>query len=498
MTTYPFYNPFADNGKIIYGEQFVGRQNILRTIQQIVIDSPRPGNLAIVGAPRIGKSSLAYHALIYPQQLLIEKRILSFRINLPDVNNHEQLFREFIKSSLETIEDTDLSNDAILSQGLRILETEFHWLDLQNEVRKFFKKIKRAGWRVVIVIDEFDEARHIFSDGVGFQALRELAYQPEWSVCLVTLSRRSLTEICNQCRVDISNLPGIFKDEYLQCFDQEELVHLLQKFNLINLEVSPELFEFIWVNTGGHPYLASALAFELSKSWLDNKALDLDKALQISVSEFLKYYDDLVNILKEDGSLDKLLEIIFGPVITATKVDAERLVKYGLIQTSIDGYYTGFSSHFTDYLRLVERSIELWVLWRETEKYLRLVITEVMGNEYQTNDWVSKLEISRPKLKTMLEQCYQSQEKERKSFGGRASGNILDFTYPMNLYDIIAAHWNQFEPILKQNKNYWSLCFQLLAKVRNPMAHIRDQVIETHERQKAEGYCRELLHLLKR
>ena len=163
-----------------------------------------------------------------------------------------------------------------------------------------------------------------------------------------------------------------------------------------------------------------------------------------------------------------------------------------MIEANVNGYYKVFSSHFENYLRLVERSRDLWTLWRDTERKLRSVITELMKSEYGEH-WDSKLEISRSKLKPMIDKCREAQEKEKKSFGGRASTNLLDFTYSMDLYNIIATHWNSFENILKYDKKYWSDRFQLLAKLRNPMAHIRDEVIQEHERQIAEGYCQETL-----
>jgi hypothetical protein len=490
-----FCNPFANNGNIVYGDDFIGRQDEIRTIQQRVINSAQAGCLAIVGAPRIGKSSLAYNALIYPQKKLNEQKILSFRINLPDLKNHQDLFRELVKQTLESLDDADSEDESLFIKGRSLLEKNLQWLDLQFEVRRFFKTVKRSKWRVVAVIDEFDEARHIFKDGVGFQALRELAYQPEWSICLVTVSRRSLSEIANQADFDISNLPGIFKDETLRCFNQEELRDLLNKLQKIGFDVNDESFKFIWDNTGGHPHLASALAFELANSWLNSHQYNLEQTLQESTSEFLKYYDNLIDILKEDGSLDKLLQILFGPLITVTKFDAEKFMRYGLIEPNSDGYYKVFSSHFEDYLRLVGRSIDLWPLWRDTERKLRLVITEIMEIEYGEN-WALKLEDARPKLKKILGDCRKVQEGEKTKFGGRASTNLLDFTYPMNLYDIIASHWSSFDKILKQDKKYWSDRFGLLAKLRNPMAHIRDEVIQEHERQIAEGYCQEILYNL--
>jgi hypothetical protein len=492
------YNPFSNNGNIVYGGDFVGRENEIRTIQEKVINPPRPGCLAIVGAPRIGKSSLAYHTLIYPRKNLAEQKILTFRINLPDVNNHQELFRELVKQTLESLDDTNFEDESLLNKGKLLLDKNLHWLDLQSEVRKFFKKIKQATWRVIAVIDEFDKARDIFKDGIGFQALRELAYQPEWSICLVTISRRYLSEIANQPNIDISNLPGIFKDETIKCFSHKELTELLKKVQQIDLDISDiddKSFQFIWENTGGHPYLASALGFELANSCLNGYEYDLEKSLEKSTSEFLKYYDNLIDILKEDDSLEKLLQILFGPVITATKFDAERFVRYGLIKLNDNGYYQIFSSHFENYLRLVERSRDLWTLWRDTERKLRSLITEIMETHYG-EDWPSQLEKSRPKLKTIIDECRKLQEKEKKSFGGRASTNLLDFTYPMNLYEIISSHWNLFDQILNQDKNYWSARFQLLAKLRNPMAHIRDEVIQEHERQIAEGYCQEILYKL--
>ncbi len=490
-----FYNPFANNGNIVYGNDFVGRKKEIKTIQQRVINSPQAGCLAIVGAPIIGKSSLAYHTLIYPKDLLIEKNILSFRINLPDVQNHQELFRELVKQTLEALNDADSQDESLFIRGKSLLEKNLQWLDLQSEVRQFLKRVKRSQWRVIAVIDEFDEARHIFQDGVGFQALREIAYQPEWSICLVTVSRRSLSEIASQANSDISNLPGIFKDQTLRCFSQDELKCLLNKLHQIGFSVTDDCLQFIWNNTGGHPHLASALAFELANSWLNNHEYNLEHSLQKSTPEFLKYYDNLIDILQEDNSLDKLLQILFGPAITVTRFDAEKFVRYGLIEPNTNGYYQVFSSHFENYLRLVERSRDLWTLWRDTEKKLRLLITEIMEIEYG-EDWVSKLEKLRPNLKNMINRCLQAQEKEKKSFGGRASTNLLDFTYPMDLYDIIAAHWNSFGKIIKQDKKYWQDRFQLLAKLRNPMAHIRDEVIQEHERQIAEGYCQEILCIL--
>ena len=57
-------NPFADYGRIIHGDRFIGRKTIVNNIENRIIHPDNPGNLAIVGMHRIGKSSLAHKVII--------------------------------------------------------------------------------------------------------------------------------------------------------------------------------------------------------------------------------------------------------------------------------------------------------------------------------------------------------------------------------------------------------------------------------------------------
>jgi len=90
-----------------------------------------------------------------------------------------------------------------------------------------------------------------------------------------------------------------------------------------------------------------------------------------------------------------------------------------------------------------------------------------------------------------------AQDKERRTFGALASVDLLDFTYPMDLFDLIRTHWSSFQPVLGRDVNYWAQRFGLLAKVRNPMAHNRSHVVSATDRQVATGFCTELLDLLR-
>ena len=55
---------------------------------------------------------------------------------------------------------------------------------------------------------------------------------------------------------------------------------------------------------------------------------------------------------------------------------------------------------------------------------------------------------------------------------------------------------NSFKDIFGRDKRYWNQRAEYLSKVRTPLAHNRDAVLQEYERQIAEGYCNEILNAL--
>lgn len=497
------FNPFGNYGSIVCGEDFIGRQEAIELIQQRVL-SGGAGCLSIVGAPRIGKSSLAYQTLIYPKKLLAEKRFITLWLHLPDFKNHEELFSGLVEQTLQAFKDIGIREEdaEFIKTGSDLLDKELSWRNLQNEVRQFFTRVRRAGWKVVAVIDEFDDARNIFQDGTGFRALRQLNYKPDWRIYLVTISRRELSEITAQSEGGISIFPGIFENLFIRCFNRHELLELTSKLKQIHLHIEQSDIEFLWNKAGGHPFLSSSISFHLANAKLNSRQLDLDQAFQNSISVFLTYYEHLVKIMSENDSLNKLLQILFGPVTTANRHDADRFISYGLIKPS-ENAYVAFSSHFEDYLRMVERSTDYWPIWRETEKGLRALIAKRMEEKYKMGDWIVKLEQenSNPEKKStiakILKSCRNKQQQEQDSLGEQASRNLLDFTELSDLFEIMKMDWDLFKPILVKDLIFWEEAFSILEKVRIRMANNRDETLEEYDRQKAEGYCKQICSLIR-
>lgn len=343
-------NPYAEYTRLVYGDLFVGRQDTIRVIQQRIINADNPGNLSIVGVPKIGKSSLAYHTLIHPQSNLIRKKLLTFRISLPSIYDREQLFREFVSKTVGVLTEFDKMDEKLFHDAEILRERQLPWAEFQENVCNFFRRVKRLKWRVVAVLDEFDSARTLFQgDEKTFQALRGLADDPDFQICLVTLSRRPLSEISRQLNADVSIFPGnIFKEEYLRHFESLELKELLQKMHKSPSIVSETDFDFFLHQTGGHPYLASTFAFDLFEQWIESGNADMIEAFRNSELIFFDYYDYLIRILQEDNSLGTLLQFLSGSQLTSTS-DVNRLSRYGLIQKNKQSYRV-FSNHFEQYL----------------------------------------------------------------------------------------------------------------------------------------------------
>ena len=492
-----FENPFSDYGNIVHGERFIGRHDSLRVVENRVIRPKEPGNLAIVGDYRIGKSSLVYRAIMERRDELITRRQLPIWVNLGTYDQAASFFCSLVTRSYDELDELELLTDRIVHVAKRALEDELSWTEGYGRIQRYFEKIRQAGIHVLFILDEFDHARNLFKGDIsGFQGLRELSYRPEWRINFVTISRRSLRDIELQTKA-ISTFDLIFHKHYLSMFDETDMQEYFARLSLVGIEVTPELKDRVCFYCGSHPFLLEMLGYELVEQFREHGEVDVDQSAHHIEQSMTDHYQHMVSILSEDSSLKKLLQILFGPVIDVNHTDVEEFQRYGIIQPSIEeSTYAAFSPHFQTYLRLIERQVDLWPLWRETEVALRSTITSRMIEQYG-EQWIEKLIKAKCNLKLIFEKCQEAQQKEQKAFGSRASQNLLDFTYPQDLFAIIFAEWSVFSPIFGKDKNYWDQRVQLLSKIRTPLAHNRDRALYEHERQIAKGYCEEILEKLR-
>ena len=362
-----FENPFADYGNIVRGERFIGRKENLRVIESRIVRPKESGNLAIIGEPRIGKSSLVYKAIVEQKDNLIAKNLLPIWINLATYDKASMFFRTLVAQCVEEMEELNWLSEPIQRSAHRALDDELLWSEGYSRIQRFFEKVRQAGYRILFIFDEFDHARHLFKGDIsGFQGLRELSYRPEWRVTFITTSRRSIRDIEIQTGA-ISTFDGIFHKHYLAMFNDEDLESYFTRLSSIGASISAEAKERISFYCGGHPYLLEMLGYEIVEVFREEQKIEVDRAAHRIAQSFLdqydRLYDRMVDLLREDDTFNKLLQILFGPVVDVKHTDVDELLKYGLIKPTEQGTYVAFSGHFHDFLSLVERETGLVDLW---------------------------------------------------------------------------------------------------------------------------------------
>ncbi|MBE9099455.1 ATP-binding protein [filamentous cyanobacterium LEGE 07170] len=387
----------------MYGEDFIGRHNDVKAIRQRIIDSPNPNCIGIVGAPRIGKSSLIYQTLIYPEGELLKRRIVSLRINLPDIENYVQFLKKVILEIRKNFQEMSFEDESLSKRFQGILSENLPLFELLEEFKIILIRIRKLNWLVVVFIDEFDAARYIFrEDERAFNSLRDLAYDPRWKICLVTASRRTLSEILIKSRADISTFHGIFLNHVLQPFSRNDLVAFFSRAKDIGINLSSQEMWTIWNYTKGHPYLISTWAFHIVNLFLSSKKVDLYKAFKRSEMEFINYYNDIIKLIididNEQGffSLENLINISLGKKEKLTSPEFSLLNRYSLMEQTKNTGYKLFSPHFEKYITDRGRSLFPTMIGLENkEKYTRIsnIYNYYLGNSINTKSYHSEGDI---------------------------------------------------------------------------------------------------------
>ena len=93
---------FERTGQIIYGDRFIGRNYEINEIRKFVVDNR--ANVAIVGMPRIGKSSLAWQALMSCKETLVrDHKLIPVYIDVSTINTKGLFFSRMVSKVVREI-----------------------------------------------------------------------------------------------------------------------------------------------------------------------------------------------------------------------------------------------------------------------------------------------------------------------------------------------------------------------------------------------------------
>lgn len=514
-------NPFADHAGIVTGERFVGRQPEINEIHTRVLGELY-GNLAIVGLPRIGKSSLVWNALIPLRENLLKKKHILAHINIGEESNAIDFFKRLAFYILDAIEFEDNYNaihERLSHIYQKLRENQNDRYEFQNYLNNFFKNCKRLNLRITFILDEFDRTEQIFSVA-DFQLLRAIGYEQDRKVGLVTVSRKTLQELEPENGA-ISNFYGVFSELRLQLFSDNDLKAYWERVEKLNLEVSKDYKREVDYFVGSHPYWLDMMNYHIFNGVKTGIKSSLELLSEIG-SELKKFlwdnYDDIIALMEKEGLKSHFIQAVVGPVVNLTQMSIERLTKYGLVkpilarekygfyfQTLIDAglanendiSYISISTHLNDYLKQKETEFDIWVLWNEAEHQIRNLITVYLKEKYG-EDWRDAFILANPRKENDVLRMEDMRARNKRTFGNLASDNLVSYTYPLDMWNcFISTDWTWFQRVLSGQQAIWREKFLLLGKVRNPIAHSNKEFVLQDEQTKAKEICNELIDNIK-
>ncbi len=512
MATESLNNPFAGYGNIVADKsKFVGRKNELKQIEQRVLGKTY-GNLAIMGLPRIGKSSLVWQAVMNRKEVLIQERTIPIFLTLSTMPKAILLFKKMVSElHNEIIFNYDDDKYKNLPQKIYDETTkETDEYELKNLIQRYFKFIKRLNYKVIYILDEFDGAKEY--DVADFQYLRELSYNPETKICLITTSRKTIKEIEAQNGA-ISNFNGIFKDLRLGVYSEEDMQLYWQRtIDIFNPD--DEYKQDAEYYVGRHPFLLDFFNYNCFAKGITTKIPETAfSELKVTL---LEQFETIEKTLKNEKLLNKAIELVLGPVYDVKIVDQEKLLKYDIIKM-VDSktknqilnsdfeldenklYFTCFSDYFSKYINFKYRiSIPYWPLWTKTEKMLREIVGIYLNETFGEN-WESAIEVQYGSNTTWLTKFnnLKDQRTRDKSQFQNAGDDLLGYTTTRELYAIFIdsdkTQWFYKNVFISDKPKDWMKKFQKLASIRNPFAHNNSEIISDAEIATAKEYCNEII-----
>jgi len=514
-------NIFITGGEVS-GDHMIGYKDKIEEFTRMVEQKlSTTGGIYLYGLYRMGKTSVAKQSLKQLQEAHPE--LLCVYINLNIFNTNKQnSFDDFLEAIIMELcelldEFDDPSMDRVRKKISEFKKAEKSSVYYRISFNKVFTWIKKANRNVLLMIDEFDAARDVFSCKADFELFRELVASPDYSVCLVTISRQELSMIEHE-NPNNSSFKGVMYPYTIKGFTENDIAdycRIMKEY--YDYSLNEENVDFLRAHCGTSPYLWCCIGYELTeRQLLNNTSFSLEDVLSIPaiLSKIGGYHDSIVKCLEHDKDrndvslADKLVGAIIGPSYLATDEDIKLLISMNYL---VDTGETclAFSQAFKKYLLSMTYSNDVLNNFDMLEKKLKKLLDERKDNLFQivcannTQDekmkWFAVLSDVWQTLdnKPFNENGYEVQIKStNKKF--HTHETVLDVMSLEDVTRILRANWNVFSSYFhNQPLSRWETHFKECAKARNPVHHGSvERVYSKEEQQRINSYCIEIIKTL--
>lgn len=499
-------------GPAATGNSFIGRKQDLLRIETVFNKVSAAYHL--FGVTRIGKTSLAAEMVSRHQNA--EKRII-IELTMSEYDNSISFWYDLIDKLKEGIHDSGINNDSLKGYFNDIGNTAFDipvgWLSvIKEKLKRILKKLgKDYGYRVVLIIDEFDYCTDVFKDSVpDYQVLRTLYSKPDCFTNGIVISRMALQDIEKRCP-NISSFQGVFNEVHLKAFSDEDMEAFYSKLNDCGVSITDDGCNKLEYYTGRLPMLCCMLANNMVINKASQLAYDGDAIRKLFIEHQPKteqYYADLKDRLEADDLLEVAMYLAFGmqiPVMSSRRIS--NLTTYGIIvldkldkEKDGNGYYV-FSKDFMDYLKYVPLSLPVWETITLSEKKIKDIfskeykkLSEIRYSEFGGKDKYSFENVIDGLYPELSLDWNQIRSYGRNSSSYMQNPSILDVLTLPYIISVINRQWStKFYRFFGSDD--WKDKLQKISNLRNPIAHAHIDYISPDALAEGLSCCNEVIRL---
>ena len=346
-------NPFSDAGCILSGQRVIGRAREIQYLRDKLCAKSGHGSIALIGMPRIGKSSLVQRAILDEAPALARDKIVCTRIDVGTLGSFHDLLDAMVRDTLAEIRKFDLSVERVESLAAQVFAAaqDSRW----RTTRGFFGALRSLQIRPICVLDEFDATRRLLHGDVQcFLRLRDLAAAPatDCKVGLVLVCKRSLAELSELAGLQHNYWHNAVGTELnLRGFDEPELDCYFAVLKQAGVSLPKSARDELLRLCGPHPYLLDLFASEAFPLAKTGNAIDPVKCRELMAPHLPKAFSQLVEALKDGPWLSKLKGVLLDGAPRTSLAELQTLIRYGVLINAGDGKVLPFASTLPEYLR---------------------------------------------------------------------------------------------------------------------------------------------------
>ena len=512
-------NIFVTGGEVS-GDSMIGYEDYFHKLKRTISQKLNAtGGLYIYGLYRTGKTSLIKKTatdIVNENQntICVYTDLNKYNTNSP------YMFENFLlgiihtlKRNMSKIRNCDLRR---VSECINYFENDDKISQIfREDFEDIFAEIKDVGLKVLLIIDEFDAAKNVFSSKADFELFRNLTASNSFSVCLVTVSRQELSMI-EHSNPNNSSFKGVMYPFLICGFDDGDICEYKETFiRYYDYELSEDTIKALKFYCGSSPYLWSCFGYQIVENLLtegENKQISIEEVYHNpnTLSKVSGYHDSVFKCLNNDKDfngnsyIDKLVGIVIGPSFFITNEDIIMLKQMNYLMDNGSEYIT-VSPAFKKYL--MDRSYNSDILnnFDTLERKLKNLISEKKLQIFtdvgtiqicEDDKWYDvltdvwrKLEGKKFNASTYQRQIHNTDVK----FGKKE--NALDVMSLEDVTRIIRAFWCTFEDKFNNERlDKWEVKLRECGKARNPVHHgSENRLYSAEKKTQINSYCIEII-----